>query len=106
MMVMRFVSGSSRRMNRWSRNEICHWVFQQNGKVVSRRTIRRLRLESLTITNETESNKHAAFDADINESLRDYIAPAPLKPARELFDTTNNFDYDEDDEKAFTNTVP
>ena len=29
-----------------------------------------------------------------------------MKPERESFDPTNNFDYDEDDEQAFTNNVP
>ena len=62
--------------------------------------------EELTVTNETESNKRADFDADIKESLEDYITPSPLKIARDLFDTTNNFDYDEDDDQAFTNIVP
>ena len=46
-------------------NEMCQWLLQQNGQVVPRRTLRRLRSEELTITNETESNKRADFDADI-----------------------------------------
>ena len=29
-----------------------------------------------------------------------------MKPARESFDPTNNFDYDEDDDQAFTDIVP
>ena len=72
--------------------------------MVPRRTLRRLRSEELTIANETESR--AAFDAYIKESLGDSITPAPLKPARELFDPTNNSDYDEDDEQDFTIIVP
>ena len=28
-----------------------------------------------------------------------------MKPSRELFDSTNNFDYDENDEQAFKNIV-
>ena len=70
------------------------------------RTLRKLRSEELAVTNQTESNKRAAFDADIKESLGDYVAPAPLRPARESFDPTNNFGYDEDDEQAITNIVP
>ena len=62
-------------------NEICQWVLQYNGQVVPRRTLIRLRLEELTVTNETESNKREAFDADIKESLGGYIYPTPLKPA-------------------------
>ena len=85
---------------------MCWWVLQQNGQVVARRTLRRLRLEELVVTNENKSNKRAAFDADIKGSLGDYISHAPLKPARYFFDPTNNFDYDEDDEQAFTKIVP
>ena len=29
-----------------------------------------------------------------------------MKPERESFDTTNNFEYDEDDEQAFINNAP
>ena len=53
------------------------WTGGTGGTLIS------LRLEELTVTNETESNKRAVFDADIKESLGDYIAPAPLKPAIE-----------------------
>ena len=70
------------------------------------RTLRKLRSEELAVTNQTESNKRAAFDADIKESLGDSISPAPLKTARESFDPTNNFYHDEYDEQAFTNILP
>ena len=46
-------------------NDMCQWVPQQNGQVFLRITLRRLRLEELILTNETESNKRASFDADI-----------------------------------------
>ena len=49
-------------------------------------TLRRLRSEERNVTNEIEYNKRVVFDADIKESLGDYITPAPLKPAREYFD--------------------
>ena len=61
-------------------NEMCQWFLQQNGQVVPRQTLRRLSSEELTVTNETESNKRAAFYDDIKESLGYSIAPAPLKP--------------------------
>ena len=63
-------------------NDMCQWVLQKNGQVVPRRNLRSLRSEELTVTNETESNNCADFDADIKESLGDSIAPAPLKPER------------------------
>ena len=46
-------------------NEICQWVLHKNVQVVPRRTLRRLSLDELNITNDNESNKRAAFDADI-----------------------------------------
>ena len=63
-------------------NDMFQWVLQKNGQVVPKRNIRRLRSEDLNVTNETESNKRAAFDVDIQEPLEDSIAPAPLKPGR------------------------
>ena len=87
-------------------NEMCQWVLQKNGQVFPRQTPITLRSEELTVNNQTEYNKGTDFDSDIKESLGDYISPAPLKPAKESFDPTNNFDYDEDDEQAFANIVP
>ena len=64
-------------------NEMCQWVLQQKGQVVPRRTLRRLRLEELIVTNEAESNKRAVFDANIKEPFGYSIVPMPLKPERE-----------------------
>ena len=61
---------------------MCQWFLQNNGQVASRRTLRRLKSEELTVTNDTKSNKRVDFDADIKKSRRDSIAPAPLKPER------------------------
>ena len=46
-------------------NNMWQWVLQKNGQVVLRRNLRRLSLEELTVTNDTEFNKHASFDAEI-----------------------------------------
>ena len=61
---------------------MCQWILQKNGQVVTRRNLRRLKSDELTVTNDTESKKRASFDADIKYSLWYSIAPAPLKPAR------------------------
>ena len=87
-------------------NDMYQWVLHKNGQVVPRGTLRGLSSEELTVTNETESNKRAYFDADIKESLGYSIAPETLKPERESFDPTDNFDYDGDYEHTFTNIVP
>ena len=46
-------------------NEMFQWVLQKNVQVVPRVTLRRLRSEELTVTNDTESKNRASFDADI-----------------------------------------
>ena len=46
-------------------NDMCQWVIQQNGQMVPRQTLRRLRLGEITVINQTESNKRADFDAEI-----------------------------------------
>ena len=52
-------------------NDICQWVLQKNGQVVPRRTLRRLRLEELTITNETEV--YPLFNVSFSELINDII---------------------------------
>ena len=86
-------------------NEMCQWVLQQNGQVVPRRTLRRLKPEEISPTNVSEANKRAAFDAEIKRRLGDSIVkPPPLQMRR--MDPTNNFDYESDDELATANVVP
>ena len=63
-------------------NDMCQGVLHQNGQVVLRRTIRRLRSEKPIVTNETETNKRATFDADIKKLIGDSIASETLKPSR------------------------
>ena len=71
-----------------------------------RRTLRRLRPDEVSVTNEAEATKREAFDAAIKEDLGDSITPAPLKPVKESMDPTNNFDYDDLDEDNYQNIVP
>ena len=85
---------------------MCQWILQQNSQIVPRQTLRRLRPEETTLTNEAEAAKRAAFDSAIKESLGDSVTPAPLKPLKMLVDPTNNFDYDELDDDDFQNIVP
>ena len=86
-------------------NEMCQWVLQQNGQVVPRRTLRRLKPEEISPTNVSEANKRAAFDAEIKKRLGDSIVKPPPRRMRRM-DPTNNFDYDSDDELATANVVP
>ena len=84
---------------------MCQWVLQQNGQVVPRRTLRRLKPEEISPTNVSEANKRAAFDAEIKRRLGDSIVTPPPQRMNRI-DPTNNFDYDSDDELATANVVP
>ena len=84
---------------------MCQWVLQQNGQVVPRRTLRRLRAEELTITNQSEARKRAAFDADIKRLLGDSISKPPEVNV-EPMDPHNTFEENEGDEEAFANILP
>ena len=68
------------------------WILQKNGQIFPWQTLRRLRLEERSATNEAETNKRASFDEVIKEYLGDLITPEPLKPTRVSMDQTNNFD--------------
>ena len=86
-------------------NEMCQWILQQNGQIVPRRTLRRLRPIELSVTNEAEATKRAEFDAAIKEDLGDSITPAPIKQ-KQWIDPMNKFDYDEMDEDDYENIFP
>ena len=86
-------------------NEMCQWVLQQNGQIVPRRTLRRLRAVELSPTNTAEVNKRTAFDAEIKERLGDSIA-VEEQTQRKSMDPTNNFDYEDHDELEPINVIP
>ena len=60
-------------------NEMAQWVLQQNGKIVPRRTLRRLTADELAPGNETEAEKRRAFNQAIKEKLGDSITLGPYK---------------------------
>ena len=74
-------------------HDMCQWILQQNGQVVPRRTLRRLKPEEIYPTNIAEANKRSAFDNEIKWRLGDSVVkPPPLR--RSNIDPTDNFDYD------------
>ena len=73
--------------------------------MVSRRTLRQLKPEEISLTNVAEANKRAAFDAEIKSRLGDLVIKSPPL-SRSCMDPTNNFDYDSDDELATVNVIP
>lgn len=86
-------------------NEMCQWVLQQNGQIVHRRTLRRLRAVELSPSNTAKVNRRAAFDAEIKERLGDSIAIE--KPTqRQSMDPMNNFEYEDDNDLDPSNVIP
>ena len=61
---------------------MAQWILRQNGKVVVRRSLRRLTPHELSPSNEAEVAKRAAFNNSIRESLGDSLSP-PLAPIAE-----------------------
>jgi hypothetical protein len=62
-------------------NEMAQWVLKDNGKVVPRRSIRRLTPGKLALSNEDEKNKHQIFTSSIRGFLGDSISlPAATPP--------------------------
>ena len=54
-------------------NEMAQWVLQRNGEIVPRRTLRRLTAHELSLANETEARKRAAFDDAIRARWGDSL---------------------------------
>jgi len=59
-------------------NEMCQWILQMNGHIVPRRSIRRLKPEELSVTNEAEARKRAQFDAAITARWGDSFTMHPI----------------------------
>ena len=54
-------------------NVMANWVLTQNGKVIPRRTIRRLTESERSESNEVEAAKRASYNADITAKLGDSV---------------------------------
>ena len=76
---------------------MAQWILQQNGQVIPRRTLRRLRQEETSPYNLVEKVKRDAFDSDIRELLGDSISVPPM-PVPEANDPSNDFDFADLDE--------
>jgi hypothetical protein len=63
---------------------MANWVLNQQGKVIPRRSLRRLTKDERSQSNEVEAAKRAAFNADITSKLGDSIKlPTTLLPDME-----------------------
>ena len=86
-------------------NEMIYWCLKSNGKVVPRRTVKRLTSEQLAPYNAVEIAKRTAFDANISRKLGDsFSLPANRKaiktPAKgaaldDFYGPTQFFDLDD-----------
>ena len=61
-------------------NEMAQYVLQINGKVVVRRTLRRLRPDELAASNEVESRRRFLFDHAIQQKLGTSYSTQPVLP--------------------------
>jgi hypothetical protein len=57
-------------------NEMCQWILSDNGIVKPCRTIRRLTLHELSVTNEAEKDKRSRFMQEIRRKLGDLLRVA------------------------------
>ena len=64
-------------------NEMSQWVLKDNGKVVSRRSIRRLSAMELAPSNEEEHSKQELFSSSIRGLLGDSVS-LPADPPQML----------------------
>ena len=76
--VLGRVLGPSRNVG----NEMAQWVLQANGKVVCRRSLRKLKSDELN-NNEVELYKRQIFDQCIKEKLGDSMQVPTTKPKSE-----------------------
>jgi hypothetical protein len=82
-------------------NKMAQWVLKDNGKVVPRRSIRRLSATELAISNDDEKSKREVFTNSICGLLGDSIslpAKTPPNPMDEFWDLEP---YADDDEEPF-----
>ena len=62
-------------------NEMAQWVLKDNGKVLPRRTLRRLSTAELLLTNESEAERRMLFTTSVRGILGDLISlPAAPPP--------------------------
>ena len=63
-------------------NEMAQWILKFNGKIVPRRSVRRLTPGELALSNETEVRKRQQFDENIQSKLGDsYSLPPKETPS-------------------------
>ena len=78
-------------------NEMAQWVLRENGKVVVRRSLRRLTPHELAPSNEVEVAKRAAFNNSIRATLGDSITTPPTPLSDDPIDDWDLELYEDDD---------
>ena len=70
---------------------MAQYILTLKGTIVPRRSVRRLRVDELALSNETEASKRSQFDAAIRQKLGDSFT-LPAVPVQ-----VGDTDPDEDD---------
>jgi len=81
-------------------NEMCQWVLQMNGKVVPRRTLRKLTPHELSESNVSEVKKRADFDEAIRLTIGDSFQPDGTDPEALVDDFYVPYEDDEEEPSA------
>ena len=86
-------------------NAMAQWILNENGRVVVRRSVRRLTPHELSSSNESEVAKREAFTSSIRAHLGDSMS-APVNPLSD--DPCDDWDLDlyEDDEDGGAPSIP
>ncbi len=86
-------------------NAMAQWILNENGRVVVRRSVRRLTPHELSPSNESEVAKREAFTSSIRAHLGDSMS-APVNPLSD--DPCDDWDLDlyEDDEDGGAPSIP
>ena len=81
-------------------NEMAQWVLKYNGKIVPRRSVRRLTPGEMALSNETEVRKRLQFDANIQTKLGDgySLPPKNSSDTRHFFSDDCYEPYEDDEE--------
>jgi hypothetical protein len=83
---------------------MAQWILKENGKVVPRRTLRRLTPDELSPSNEVESEKRSQFNVAIQSVLGDSVTIPKVLPldndATKAFDELWDLDPYEDDNEV------
>jgi len=87
-------------------NVMAQWILRENGKVIVRRSLRRLTPAELAPSNEAEKAKRDAFTLSIRAKLGDSLSPPPVPLSEDDIVTDWDLELYEDDTDGHAPKVP